>query len=115
MGTMTVEDFGDVTAETLDDVLSTGFAPQGAPGTEEHAMAVADALGIAGRDIYWDYESYAAENGPAATAASHANISMLQSAADYAASVMKALAGRPDLLAQVQSAIEEDRSASPAP
>ncbi len=114
MGGYTSDDFKDVTdRDALDGVLSSGYGPAGAPGTPEHAENVADALSYADGDIYYDYQSYAEDDGYASTASRHANVSSLQSAAAYAAGMLQALARNPDLLAQVQEAM--DAGPSPAP
>jgi len=103
---LTTEDFADIdTDEKLSDILSTGFGLDGEPGTVEHVQDAIDALGTASDDIYWDYDEYVADNGYAATAASHANISRLQVGANYAREVLSVLAKNPDLLHHVHAAM----------
>jgi len=115
MATLSSEDFPEVTtSEDLDDVMSTGYAPSGEPGTPEHAMNVADALGYADGDIYWDYAAHASDaEGYRSAAATSANISSLQVATAYCADVMRALAADPELLATVQAAMSASRAPSP--
>lgn len=114
MPNYTDEDFPEVTdAATLGEVMSTGFGPAGTPGTPEHAEAVADALGYADSDIYYDYADNADFGGYATAAATHANVCSLQSATSYAARMLQALARDPELLAQVQAAMDADPTPSP--
>jgi hypothetical protein len=111
---LTDEDFSDVdTHEKLSAILSTGFGLSGQPGTREHAEDAIAALSQVNDDIYWDYGSYVEDNGLAATAASHANISRLQAGADYAQEVLKVLAANPDLMARVQAELDKKPARSP--
>lgn len=115
MPKLTAADFTDVlTHELLQETLATGFGPSGEPGTTEHALNVADALGYANADVYFDYGGN--DSGPddyAETAAVHANISSLQVAADYAAEVMIVLANNPELMEQVKAAMDATKAPSP--
>ena len=108
------DDFKDVKdQETLDDVMSTGFRPDGQPGTSEHAANVADALTFADGDVFQDYGR--GDGGFAEEAALHANICALQSAATYAREVMETLAQYPTLLAQVEEATRDRKAAQAGP
>lgn len=103
---LTAEDFSKVDQAEFDAIMATGYAPEGEPGTSQHALAVADALSYVDADIYYDYEEHAEQDGYPKAAATHANISSLQSAASYCAAVMKALAAHPELLQKVRAAVE---------
>lgn len=110
MTTYTTDDFEHMAdGEGLDEFLRTGLTVPGVPGTPEHAEAVATALSHASEDIYYD----ASDAEPVSLATHHANVCMLQSAAQYAVQMMEALARDPDLLERVQAAIEA--SAAPKP
>lgn len=114
MPKLTAEDFVGIDQAQFDEIMATGYGPAGDPGTPDHALEVADALEFAGTEsIYVDYEGDADWSGYPKAAAVHANISSLQSAASYAADVMKALAANPELHAQVQAAVAASRAAAP--
>lgn len=108
MPEMEAGDFRDVRSrEDLDATMATGFGPSGEPGTPEHAENVADALAFADGDIYYDYEAgIASPDDFAQAAATSANIASLQSAVSYAREVFEALVADPELLAQVQRAVD---------
>jgi len=107
MPNYTTDDFAGVTPEQLDDIQSSSFALSGQPGTPEHLEDVADALGYADGDIFYD----TTHDAPATAATTHANVTRLQAATEYSARMMRALARNPDLLAQVVAAMDEQ----PAP
>jgi hypothetical protein len=110
---LTSDDFGEVdTHEKLSDPLSTGFGLSGQPGTREHAEDTIVALSHVSDDIFRDYGSYVDDNGFAATAASHANISRLQAGAAYAQEVLTVLASNPDLMALVQAELDKKAARS---
>lgn len=95
---------------SLDDVLSSGYGPEGDPGSPDLARNSADALTFADGDIYQDYGR--GDGGFAHEAALHANITSLQSAATYAREVLETLAEYPTLLAQVHEAMRERKAES---
>ena len=114
MTKFTKADFPDLTSETFDETMASGFGPDGTPGTAEHALNVAECLAEADDMSHFvDYETDAEQLGYAHGAAVHANITSLQSAAAYAGKVMRALAANPELLEQVQAAIVDEATASP--
>lgn len=112
MPILKAEDFDHVaTPAALDEILATGYAPDGEPGTPEHATNVADALEFAQGDVFhtpWD-EPTTDPSTLAAHAATGANVSSLQAAAGYAAEVMQALAKDPELLRKVAEAVDANR------
>lgn len=114
MSKFTKDDFPNLTSTTFDETMASSFGPDGTPGTPEHALNVAECLAEANDMSHFvDYEADAEQLGYAHGAAVHANITSLQSAAGYAGKLMRALAANPELLEQVQAAINEDATAAP--
>ena len=103
-------DFADLNQDGYEALLKTRHDLSGETEAERLADAV-EALAAAGEDRHFAAPDPAGVHGYAGAAADHVNVFRLRSAASHAAKILRALAGRPDLIAKIEAHVASDTSA----
>ena len=106
-------DFAGLNQDGYEALLKTRPGLTGETETERLADA-ADALSVADEDRHFATPDPTGHHGYAGAAADHVNVSRLRSAASHAAKILRALAGRPDLMDKVEAHIAFETSAKNA-